>query len=441
MKNIFATWFYKIQKPPTTNNDLLELDSVIVPIGKTMSWVRVLVLGVVALFLFFRLEIDLFVYDPAALLFIFSIYLLFGFSSLFIASAKMSKKQRAVFRALQLIFDILFITLIVYFSGGIYGRLAFLYILPVMSAASVSTRALSVTTTVSLLFYFGLIYAMEVGLVKQPNISFLSVDYFSDMQLLRQVLIIFIVAVASNFYIKNLKKQNEKILKLKDEFLFVILHDVRSPATAIRWLIEKYRKPDFAKRYPEIQEDVLAIERLVGRIHTVSESILLLAKNQHVPVAVEPLNVIPIITDILKETEPGIAKKHIAIEHRLPQNLPLVSANADFLKEALINVLSNAIKYNKNGGKIAIYYHVEGDRLRISVLNTGPRIEPEDAKNLFYPYERGSMEKKISGTGLGLYITRKIIEKMGGKIGTESSSDKETIFYVLLPLASISPKR
>jgi signal transduction histidine kinase len=437
-KNLLANTFPLIKKTLSANDDLLELGGAIIPVVRTINAVRIAALSMVTVILLLRLKLNLLILESSILFFIFFAYILCGVLFFFINPEKMPETQRAVWRVLQLFVDLLFITLLIYFSGNIHSRLAFLYIIPVISAASISLGVLSVITGASLALYYGLIYIIGKYALKLPDASYLSVDYFSDIQLLRHGITILIVAFAGGLYIQTIRKQSKAILKLKDEFLFVVLHDVRSPVTAIRWIIEKYKKPDFAERYPEIQEDILSIEQLTRRIYTVSESLLLLAKNQHIPIATEPLNAIPIIKSALKEMEPGIAEKHIIVEYQPPSDIPHISANTDFLKEALINLLSNAIKYNKNGGRIAVYHHIENGRMRISLLNTGPKIEPKDAKNLFYPYERGNMEHKMPGTGLGLYITRKIIEKMDGAIGIESSSDKETVFYILLPLARTS---
>jgi len=198
--------------------------------------------------------------------------------------------------------------------------------------------------------------------------------------------------------------------------------------------------PDFAKRYPEIQEDILTIKESIGGIFKISDSMLLLAKNQHIPVINKKLDIAPIIKSVLKELEPGITEKHITVEYLSPQSIPLVSANADFLKEAFANILGNAIKYNNDGGRLAINHRIEGNFLRTFILNTGQRIKPESMKNLFNIYYRGNAENKTRGTGMGLYFTRKLIEKMGGRVGVELSTNEKTVFYILLSLSSAESK-
>jgi len=429
------------KKSPAAGNDLLELESFIIPTEKMIARARVVILVIVMASLVLRYKFNLFIYRQDVLFFIFIVYLLCSLLFIFFAPEKISEKHRAIFRASQLIVDLLFISLLIYFSGDIHSRLAFLYIIPVISAAIISLRAILITTGASFLLYYGLIYFIHIkNLTDIVEVTPPSNEYFSSLQLIRHGLTILIIAFAGFYYFENLKKHNERVVKLKDEFMFMVLHDIRSPATAIKWVAEKYRMPDFVRRYPEIQKDIIAIEESTKRIFTVSKSMLLLAKNQHIPVVVGPISIDSFIMDAIKEAEPGIIEKHIVAEYQPPQNLPLVSANADFLKEVLANIISNNIKYNKEGGKLTIYHKTENKFLRTSILNTGPRIEPENMKKLFYPFERGDMEDKIAGTGLGLYISRKIIEKMGGKIGVESSSDEKTIFYILLPLSPIAPK-
>jgi len=423
-----------------SDNDLFGLKNIIIPFGRIIAKARVVILGIIILSLVFRLKINLFIYQPKVAFFIFAVYLLCSILFLFFAPEKMSEKQKAVFSTSEIIADLLFISLLIYFSGDINSRLAFLYIVPVISATIISLQAILLTTTASLLLYYGIIYFINIELIGRIDISSPSVEYFSSLQLIRHGLTILIVAFAGFYYTKKLKEQNKKILELKDEFMFMVLHDVKSPATAIRFIAEKYRMPDFAKRYPGIQEDILMIEESIGRIFRVSESMLLLAKNQHMPIINKALDIVPIIKSVLKELEPGITEKHITVEYHSPQNIPLISANADFLKEAFANILGNAIKYNNDDGRLAIDHKIEGNFLRTSILNTGPRIEPKTIKNLFNIYYRGNMENKTQGTGIGLYFSRKLIERMRGSIGVESSSDEKTIFYMLLPLASEEPK-
>ena len=110
------------------------------------------------------------------------------------------------------------------------------------------------------------------------------------------------------------------------------------------------------------------------------------------------------------------------------------------LKQALLNLLSNAIKYNREGRSVKLKVQTEGaDRLRILVTDTGSGIPATRQGELFQPFNRLDAENSsIEGTGIGLTITRRIIEMMGGTVDVESEAGVGSNFWIELPLESIS---
>jgi signal transduction histidine kinase len=106
------------------------------------------------------------------------------------------------------------------------------------------------------------------------------------------------------------------------------------------------------------------------------------------------------------------------------------------LKQALLNLMSNAVKYNHENGKIVLDYHQEPQgMLHISVTDTGSGISEESMVDLFKPFNRLEMDTTIEGTGIGLTITKQIIERMGGHIGVDSEVGTGSTFWIELPLA------
>lgn len=100
------------------------------------------------------------------------------------------------------------------------------------------------------------------------------------------------------------------------------------------------------------------------------------------------------------------------------------------------NFIDNAIKYNTPGGRVSITYSNEAEVVRVTVMDTGLGISEESMKNLFTPYFRGDMkETDIPGTGLGLYMTKRLIEKMAGTVTVTSKKGAGTTFIISLPHA------
>ena len=116
--------------------------------------------------------------------------------------------------------------------------------------------------------------------------------------------------------------------------------------------------------------------------------------------------------------------------------LPRVTADPDRLKQALLNLLSNAIKYNRPGGKVILSARARGAGLRFRVDDTGWGIAPERQNELFEPFNRlGAENSAIEGTGVGLALTKEIVEQMGGQLGYESVEGRGSSFWIDLPLA------
>lgn len=116
----------------------------------------------------------------------------------------------------------------------------------------------------------------------------------------------------------------------------------------------------------------------------------------------------------------------------------MVSADRRRLKQVLVNLLSNAVKYNRDGGDISIAVDENGsDSVTISVVDTGPGIPADKLDQLFKPFDRLGIEGgTIAGTGIGLTITRRLVEMMDGQIRVASTEGEGSTFSVTLPLAT-----
>jgi two-component system phosphate regulon sensor histidine kinase PhoR len=182
------------------------------------------------------------------------------------------------------------------------------------------------------------------------------------------------------------------------------------------------RAIDSSERLETLVEDLLNVSRI--------EQKRLDVKNEEVELE-------PIIQDIISQLKIPADEKKLSLKHKKPkEKLPLVLADPERLKQALINLIGNSIKYTEKGS-IEITTKIENDKLEIKIADTGIGMSAEEQKHLFEKFHRVQNEKtaKIIGTGLGLWITKQIIELMNGKIYLESMKDVGTQVTIKLNLA------
>jgi signal transduction histidine kinase len=140
----------------------------------------------------------------------------------------------------------------------------------------------------------------------------------------------------------------------------------------------------------------------------------------------------------LRETmEPLAREKGLALEELLPKDLPPVEADRAKLRRILINLLSNAVKFTNRGGRVSINAEQLDGRVLVSVSDTGVGIAQEDVDRLFDKYEqaRSRATRGEKGTGLGLYITRQLVELHGSQIEVKSELGRGSTFAFSLPVA------
>jgi signal transduction histidine kinase len=233
---------------------------------------------------------------------------------------------------------------------------------------------------------------------------------------------------------KEIERQAD-VLKLKDEFLFVAAHELRTPVTAIRWSLESVAD---RKMSDEIR---LAFEDAMGgskNLATLVEDLLNMARldARRIPFKKEFVNLTEAAQNALKELEPIAEKKKIKLALETAEGLiPMALADERRVNEVLVNLVSNAVKYNRSGGNVTVAISREEPYLRYDVTDDGPGITPEEQRHLFEKFWRAKTSSGVEGSGLGLFITKRLVEGMNGTISFKSAPGTGTTFTVRLPVA------
>ena len=230
-----------------------------------------------------------------------------------------------------------------------------------------------------------------------------------------------------------------EIADMKNEFVSTVSHELRTPLTSIKGYVDLILDGS-AGPINEVQEEFLGIvkensDRLVELINEMLD--ISRIESGRVHLRVEPLDMADSIEGAVDTFRAVLSQADRTIDVQVPDNLPLVVADADRVGQVLINLISNALKYSPGGGQVTVNAKHSGDYVVVAVTDQGLGISREDQKRLFTKFYRvdTAMTREIGGTGLGLSICKTIIELLGGEIGVTSKPGKGSTFWFSVPLA------
>lgn len=242
-----------------------------------------------------------------------------------------------------------------------------------------------------------------------------------------------LLSIAFNEMTVGLKRLQE----LKNEFVFVAAHELRTPVTAIKGYISMIKDYPDLKLPDDINEDLNIIAQSAQSLNQLVGDILQIARADagRLEVKTSECSLTEIVNTIILELTPLIKEKNLTLVYDKSIHLPSVLADPIRLKEVLMNLVSNAIKYNISNGDISINFSVEESQIVTHVENSGMGIPIDEQSHIFEKFYRAEAAKnsEIIGTGLGLFITKELVERMKGTISFTSEVGKRTIFSVSLP--------
>lgn len=233
--------------------------------------------------------------------------------------------------------------------------------------------------------------------------------------------------------IATLEAQRE-LARMQDEFISTISHELRTPLGFIKGYVTTLMREDAQWDAGARAEFLRIIDEEADRLRELIDNLLDSSRLETGTLGMtrEPTRVGPLIRDTTYRTQSAFPDMPLGLD--IPDDLPVLYVDSTRISQVLDNLLSNAQKYAP-GAPVALRVGLEPDRLRIEVHDQGPGIPAEHLPHLFERFYRvPDSQRSVRGTGLGLYICRKIIEAHGGEIGVESKAGSGTRFFFTLPI-------
>ncbi|MFH1838139.1 MAG: ATP-binding protein [Candidatus Kuenenbacteria bacterium] len=232
----------------------------------------------------------------------------------------------------------------------------------------------------------------------------------------------------------------EKLInKMKSEFITIAAHQLRTPLTGIKWSLEMIINEEEGKITNKQKKLLVNTYQSNERMIKLVNGLLVVShlEEGHYIYKLSEIQIENLIQEIIKNFEIQIKSKNIkCVFNKLEKNLPKIKIDAERIKMVLENLIDNAIKYTPQKGKIIISLKENSKEIEILIKDTGIGISKENQERLFTKFFRSAEALKIetSGSGLGLFIAKNIIEAHKGKIWVESEEKNGSTFYFTLPI-------
>ena len=228
--------------------------------------------------------------------------------------------------------------------------------------------------------------------------------------------------------------EQKKSDKLRDDFIATLTHDLRTPLLAaiqtLTFFLEgalgelDEKQKLLLSTMQKSNEDLLGLVNALLEVYKYDADKLELTKTN--------FNIYTLVEQVYNELQPLAQNKEIEFKIECTNKDLVINADRSEIRRVICNLCGNAINYTQNGGKVIITLKNEGNDLIFSVADNGSGIPQEDIPNMFQRFSQGTSKKRSTGTGLGLYLSRQIIESHGGKIWLESTLNKGSEFSFLL---------
>ena len=267
----------------------------------------------------------------------------------------------------------------------------------------------------------------------------LGTHYVTDPSLVSLIVLVLAVVlfIVSFSIIRGLEKLAEAN-RMKSEFVNIVSHQLKTPLSNLKWTVEFLTsgrsgeiKGKQAEYFRILKENSNRMGELVSDLLTISR-----IESGKLPLHKVEFSFEELTKEVISGVKLLARSSNVEIKFEAPKSLPSILADPSRIKVVIENLLTNAINYTKNRGGVKIKLGLEEKNLLFEIKDSGVGIPEKDQKHIFQKFfrSRNVLYHQTQGSGLGLYITKSIIEKSGGKIWFKSKEGEGTTFYFTLPI-------
>jgi two-component system sensor histidine kinase ChiS len=238
--------------------------------------------------------------------------------------------------------------------------------------------------------------------------------------------------------VENISAKLKSLNDLKDDFLAITSHELKTPLNGIIGLTEGIVNNKEAGLDLELREDLFLVNSSARRLSNLVNDMMTFSKlkNNEIILHSKPVNINNVVKMVMKFSQISLKNKKVTFTNLIDENAPYVFGDEDRIQQILYNLLSNAIKFTHEG-EITLSYSVRNSFAQIYVTDTGIGIPEQKLHKIFNRYEQvEGISEKYGGTGIGLYVTKELIEKQGGTIKVSSVIGEGSEFIFTLPLCT-----
>lgn len=233
-------------------------------------------------------------------------------------------------------------------------------------------------------------------------------------------------------------RERKKLEQVKSDLLYAISHEMKTPIQSLMAAVEIYSSLTPARLAARSLELFEIISRNLWRLKQLVDNFLESQRLEQESLNLNPLplDMAPLIQETQEILLPYARLREVEFENIIPEGLPLAIADRERLTEVFTNIYTNALRFSPKGGKITTILREKEQFLEVEISDQGPGIPQEELPQLFQRFYRPQSPnlRAMAGTGLGLYISRKIVEEHGGKIWVESTEGQGTTIFFTLPV-------